>query len=144
RNVAIEYRWAEGHYDRIPALIEDLVRRQVRVIAARGSTPAALAAKAATTTIPVVFVTATDPVAAGVGARPDPPDATPSGEGGFGFGVGAEAARTAARDSSDRHGHRAARQPGQSRTCRDPIERPAGDGPCARSAAPCPTRARRQ
>jgi putative ABC transport system substrate-binding protein len=61
RNVTIEYRWAEGHADRLPPMAADLVRRQVTVIAAT-TTPAALAAKAATTTIPIVFTTVGDPV----------------------------------------------------------------------------------
>ena len=65
RNVAIEYRWAEGRSDRLPAMAADLVRRQVAVIAAT-TTPAALAAKAATTTIPIVFETGGDPIQLGL------------------------------------------------------------------------------
>ena len=78
QNVAIEYRWAEGRNERLPAMAADLVRRQVAVIAAT-TTPAALAAKAATTTIPIVFETASDPVGLGLVASLNRPGGNVTG-----------------------------------------------------------------
>jgi putative tryptophan/tyrosine transport system substrate-binding protein len=78
QNVALEFRWAEGQYERLPALVAGLVRRQVAVLAAT-TTPAALAAKAATTRIPIVFATDTDPVQVGLTASLSRPGANITG-----------------------------------------------------------------
>jgi putative ABC transport system substrate-binding protein len=108
RNVTIEYRWAEGRYDRLPELATDLVRRRVSVLVTSGGDPPARAAQAATTTIPIVFNMSADPIQLGLVASLGRPGGQCHGSDLVERGGRAEAAGAAVRGDAHGNQHRPA------------------------------------
>jgi hypothetical protein len=133
QDVTVEYRWADGQYDRLPALAADLVGRRVAAIVANG--PAVQTAKSATSTLPIVFVAGFDPLAFGLVASLNRPGGNLTGV--SVLGDRGEAAKVAARVGPHGDYNCFTRQPDDSR-CRNRNERRAGSCPRPRDATPCP------
>jgi len=120
RNITLDYRWADGQYDRLAALAADLVRRQVAVIVAMGGEMPALAAKTATVTIPIVFLAGSDPVRSGLVPSLNRPGSNITGVSSFIFDL--EPKRLGLmRELRQRHDDRCSREPELSQ-CRNASE----------------------